>query len=391
MKPTTRRTIRYLAASAALAVFAGCSNAPAPHAETSPATPAPAVQTHPAALDEIHPGPVINAFGEIDGVDRRFTPASNEAAFQHHTAPEEGVDADVTADPAGKWLVFSSTRHQDHPDIYLQRVGGSSVIQLTSDPADDAQPVFSPDGKKIAFASNRSGNWDIYLMDADGRNIEQVTAASSQEMHPSFSPDGTRLAFCALSSHSDQWELWTIDLITHTRKMIGNGLFPAWSPQKGVDRIAFQRPRQRGSRWFSIWTLDLLDGEPRKLTEVAVSNNAACVCPAWSPDGARIAFTTILHPQQADASHKPRDTQDVWIVSADGTGRQRLTAGGNVNLSPFWSSDNRVYFISDRTGSENVWSVQVDTSRAPVNAGAPANSDKSPAAVGNTDTKEVGR
>ena len=119
--------------------------------------------------------------------------------------------------------------------------------------------------------------------------------------------------------------------------MIGFGLFPSWSPDKRVDRIAFQRARQRGSRWFSLWTLDLIDGEARRVTEVAVSSNAAIVSPAWSPDGQKLTFGTIVDPQRS-TNGKSDGQQDVWTVNADGTNKHRLTDGNGTNLSPFWAT-----------------------------------------------------
>ena len=80
--------------------------------------------------------------------------------------------------------------------------------------------------------------------------------------------------------------------------MIGYGLFPSWSPSRDGDRIAFQRPRQRGSRWFSLWTLDLVNGEATRVTEVVLSSNAAVLSPTWSPDGKRLAFATIMEPNK---------------------------------------------------------------------------------------------
>jgi TolB protein len=317
--------------------------------------------------------PIVNIYGELRPAIYRTGQARASASFQQHTSTDEGHDADVVLDPSGRWLAFSSTRHSERADIYLQRVDGSSVIQLTSDPADDVHPCFSADGSKIAFASSRAGTWDIYIMDIDGKNVEQLTSGPPQDLHPSFSPDGSRLVYCSLS-RGDQWELWLLNLQSKERKTLGPGLFPTWSPRRDIDRIAFQRARQRGGRWFSIWTLDLIDGEPRRNAEIAVSSNAAVVSPAWSPDGSHLAFTTILQPARPSDDLLPQ--QEVWIVSADGSGRQRI-AEGNTNLSPFWSVTNRIYFISDRGGQENIWSVRVDPAKtATANISEPQSNSK---------------
>ena len=304
--------------------------------------------------------PVVNVFGEFDGVDRGIAGGAGKSGVQQHTFVSEGYDADVSVDPSGRFLVFSSTRHCEHPEIYVQRVDGTSVTQLTSDTADDAHPTFSPDGKQVAFCSTRSGNWDIYVMDADGRNAVQITNSPSHDIHPSFSPDGTRLVYSAIGSRSNQWELWVADLRTGERRMIGYGLFPTWSPDKSVDRIAYQRARQRGSRWFSVWTCDLIDGEARRTTEVAVSTNSAVIAPSWSPDGRKLAFATVVDPARTVSVKNAEGQQDIWTVNADGTNRRRLTDGNASNLQPFWTVDNRVYFISDRGGNECVWSVRAD-------------------------------
>jgi TolB protein len=300
--------------------------------------------------------PSVNVFGEFDGVERPPQKSVAMGGFQQHTYCDEGYDADAALDPTGKIVAYASTRHSEHTNIYLQRVDGLSVTQLTSEDADDAFPAFSPDGKLIAFSSTRGGNWNLYVMDSDGRNVTQITSGPSQDLHPSFSPDGTRLAYCSMGPRASQWELWIVNLQTNEKKMVGVGLFPSWSPQKDRDVIAFQRARQRGSRWFSIWTMEVSDGEAHSVTEVAVSGNAALVCPAWSPDGQRLAFSTIVSPSHIDG-RKPQGQQDVWTVNSDGTNRHRLTDGNGINASPFWGVDGRVYFVSDRGGTECVWST----------------------------------
>lgn len=311
-----------------------------------------------ATDDPADPKPqTLNVFGEMTGArpDKKFR-GRLDGAFQQHTFCDEGYDTDASVDPTGKWIVFASTRHGEHPRLYLQRVDGQSVTQLTGENADDAYPTFSPDGKSIAFCSTRTGTWQVYVMDTDGRNVTQVTAGPGHCVRPSFSPDGTRLVYGSLGGRSGQWELWVANLATGEKKMVAYGLFPSWSPDKTVDRIAFQRARQRGSRWFSLWTLDLIDGEARRVTEVVASTNSAIVAPTWSPDGRKLAFATVVNPDAKGHSGQ----QDVWTVNADGTNRQRLTDGTGVNMGPAWSGDNRVFFVSNRGGTESVWSVKTD-------------------------------
>ena len=310
-----------------------------------------------ASQQDAPPPPSANVFGEVPGRQTTARASVSEAGFQQHTFIDEGYDNDVSLSPDGRYIVYASTRHSQSTDVYLQKVDGLSVTQLTSDDAEDAFPVFSPDGRNVAFASSRSGSWDIYIMDRSGKKITQVTSGPAQDMHPSFSPDGRRIVYCSLGTRG-QWELWVVDLQSSERKMIGVGLFPTWGPQRTRDVIAFQRARQRGTRWFSLWTLELKDGEASNVTEVAVSTNAAIVSPTWSPDGQRLAFTTIVEPGTVDERGRPTGQQDIWTVDLDGTNRHRLTDGRGINCQPAWSIDGRIYFVSNRGGTECIWSVQ---------------------------------
>jgi len=379
-KTVSRKVLRGCIASIGLgALCAGCScevicrPLGGKYAKTSPTADVTALRTSPRAENVVHWGgqgsgtPVVdpgdvNVFGEMRGVKAGVVRAAGDANFQQHTHIDQGFDADVAIDPTGKWMVFASTRDNDHTNLYSQRVDGAAVVQLTTGANDDAHPSVSPDGRQIAFASTRAGSWQIFVMDADGKNVTQITTGGMQAIHPTWSPDGTRLAFSALGGRSNQWELWTVNLQTNEKRMIGYGLFPSWSPSRDGDRIAFQRPRQRGSRWFSLWTLDLVNGEATRVTEVVLSSNAAVLSPTWSPDGKRLAFATIMEPNK-ELAPKSKGRTDIWIVNGDGTDRQRITDGTGTNLMPYWGADNRLYFISDRGGAECVWSARAEPSR----------------------------
>ena len=275
------------------------------------------------------------------------------------TFTSEGADFDPEIDPTGQFVIFASTQHRTTSDLYIKRVGGTAVTQLTNDPADDMMPAFSPDGQRIAFTSNRSGNWDIYLMDVDGGAPVQLTRDASQDTHPSFSADGSKLVYSSYSVQSGQWEMVVIDVDNPaTKHYIGPGLFPQWSPTS--NQIVFQRPRQRGTRWFGIWIADVQNGEVLRPTEIAASANAATITPAWSPDGKFVAFSTVVDPD-ADKSNVP-PVADLWIVSKDGADRAKLTHGQFANLQPAWSVDGSIYIVSNRAeiGVENIWSIRAD-------------------------------
>ena len=302
-------------------------------------------------------GKTVNVFGEFNGRAGKGRLAM-DPSLQQVTFPETGYDTSPGVSPTSRAVVFSSTRGGDQAQLFVQRPGSPAVIQLTDAAGESAQPSFSVDGTRIAFSSNRSGNWHLYIMDADGRHLTRVTEGPSQDMHPSFSPDGAKLVYCSLSPASDQWQIWTIDIASGVRKALGRGLFPSWSPDRAHNLIAYQKTRAKGSRWFSLWTVELVDDEPVNQSEIAVSANAALVGPAWSPDGKRLVFSAIVEPAET-RNGKPKGEQDVWVCEADGSDRERLTDGNGANLGAWWATDKRIYFVSDRSGQESIWSLPV--------------------------------
>jgi TolB protein len=303
---------------------------------------------------------VMGLYGQLSArPDARVSPMDGPGNVRRVSFTHEGADFDPEVDPTGKFVVYASTRHRTQSDIYIKAIDGNAITQLTSDPAADMMPTFSPDGRQIAFASERSGNWDIYVMEARGGQAVQITDSPAHEIHPSFSPDGTQLVYSTLSQASGQWELVVVDLAnTATKKYIGSGLLPNWSP---VDnRIVFQRARQRGTRWFSIWTLTYENGEAHSPTELAASDNAACITPDWSPDGKHVVFCTVINPQYDDG--RSPTYADLWVMEEDGSNRSRLTHGQFTNLQPDWSRGGSIFFVSDRGGEglENVFALRAD-------------------------------
>lgn len=321
----------------------------------------------------------INVFGELGAQQVAFTSTEPPPRFLQHTSPAEGNDTQVVLDSGGTRMLFSSTRTGGTSDLFVQPVSGGPAVQLTDHPADDAFGAFSPDGRQIAFASTRNGTWDLFLMNVDGTGVTSLTRGEGHEIQPSFSPDGTLLAYCAAPKQGGNWEIRLLNIQTGASRTITQGLFPRFSPTEL--RIVFQRARQVGSRRFSIWTVDLVNGEPTGLTEVAASSNAAIVSPAWSPCGNFVTFCTILQPEGGSGESR----QDVWTCRLDGSDRQRVTDGASVAAAPWWGPDGRIYFVSKRgADSEAVWSAAVDVGSMLVNGPSP--SDATPAV--HTSTRE---
>lgn len=335
-----------------MSVLAGCAPEPAPQ-------PVQVVQAPPRPMLAAARDRDITMFGELPL--RGETPyiATGATALRQHTFAEEGADFDPDVDSSGRQLVFASTRHTGKPNLYVKSVDGMAVTQLTSSSASDVEPAFSPDGRRVAFASDRSGNWDIWIVGLDGQQPVQVTQGPANQVSPSWSPDGRSLVYCSLPPNGGQWELWVTDATAGaTRKFIGYGLFPEWSPVGNT--ILYQRARQRGSRWFSIWKLELIDGEPRYPTEIASSAAHAMILPTWSADGTQVSYcavTAAAMPLEAGGLSPMADQADIWVVNADGRGRTQLTDGLGACFSPTWSSDGRIHCIRRRGGLENIWSL----------------------------------
>jgi len=311
------------------------------------------------------PGPShvqMDIYGDLRGLETVPFEDQPLSSLTQHSFCNEGGDFDPDLSADGLWIVLSSLRHAPNPDLYIKRVNGSTVTRLTSDPASEIQPAFSPAGDKVAYAGNRANNWDIWVVGVDASNPVQLTSGPANDIHPSWSPDGKYIAYCSLGPRSKQWELWVVDVQTPSiKKFIGYGLFPEWCPEASIPKIAYQQARYRGSQWFSVWTIDLIDGEAKYPTEIVTSAQHACICPDWSPDGSRLTYGTVgsaLYEPQQQPQPAMSSGQDIWIVDLDGRNNLKLTNADAANFSPTWGPDQKVYFCSDRSGIENIWSVK---------------------------------
>jgi Tol biopolymer transport system component len=226
-------------------------------------------------------------------------------------------------------------------------VNGSGVVRLTNNTADDLHPVWSPDGSRIAFASDRDGNFNIYTMSADGSDLVRLTDDSVDYVFPTWSSDGSQIA--CVSSQEGNADIYlmkadgsNLTRLTHTASV--DEWAPDWSPDGTL--IAFSADQGSDEH---ICVVDI-DSEDRTCL---TSDQAWDAYPAWSPDGKRIAFQTTR-----DGSH-----WELAVMNADGSDLRRLsTTGGEVglyskkrsNMHPIWSPDgSRVFFTRQVTSEES--------------------------------------
>ena len=223
----------------------------------------------------------------------------------------------------------------------------SNFQRLTDIPGEENFPSLSPDGKQFVYASPRLGNWDIYLQRTGGSLSLNLTRDCLQDdTQPSLSPDGSRIVF---HSERDGGGLFLMESTgENPRRISARGYLPAWSPDSR--RIVYSSdtfivPSARGAPLSRLHILDLSDGSERSLkTDDAIQPN-------WSPHGDRIAYWGL-----SAGGHR-----DIFTVAASGGPPVPVTADDAIDWYPVWSPDGgRLYFLSDRGGTMNIWRVAID-------------------------------
>jgi Tol biopolymer transport system component len=142
-------------------------------------------------------------------------------------------------------IVFASDRGTSNKyNLYVIDPNGGEATQLTKDGGNNLNPSWSPDGKRIAFNSDRSGNNDIYIMDADGSNVKRITTNPAADFDPSWGPDG-RIAF--VSERGMSPDIFIMNVDGTGQKQLTNNKWDDFRPCLGVDgKIVFQSRRDEG-------------------------------------------------------------------------------------------------------------------------------------------------
>lgn len=189
-------------------------------------------------------------------------------------------------------------------DVYVMRHAAPPVNLTANSTADDWQNEFSPDGKWLAFRSERNGG-GIYLMNPNGGNVKRLTSAG---FNPTWSSDGAEIAYSSAQVVAD----------------------PAFRPVRGT-----------------LFAIKVATGERRILYALGDA-----VQPRWSPSGQRIAFWGF---------RSQGGQRDIWTISASGADAVAVTNDAATDWNPVWSPEGRfLYFASDRGGTMEIWRVGIE-------------------------------
>jgi TolB protein len=278
--------------------------------------------------------------------------------------PIARVSATAPATTGGK-IAFVSDR-DGNPEIYVMNADGSGQRNLTLSPAFEGAPAWSPDGRRIAFTSDRDGGTTgIYLMNADGSGLERLTRnlRTVDDLSPTWSPDGRRIAFVR-TRRGGSPEIYVMDADGSQQRRLARSLAPriayagaagpagelAWSPNGR--KIAFQSPRDDNKSEIYVMNAD---GTGRQ--RLTVSPETYDGVPAWSPDGRRIAY-----------ARGDNTAEELYVMNADGSEQKKVTPY-SVSLAyaftePSWSPDGRriAFWKRDRAQNKDIYVVNVDGS-----------------------------
>ena len=193
----------------------------------------------------------------------------------------EGTNIAVAISPDGKRVAFDLQGRL----WTMPREGGTATV-LTDLITEARQPVWTPDGQRIAFQSYRDGTWHIWSVAKDGRDLRQHTSGPYDDREPDFA-DARTLVFS--SDRSGNYDLWRLDLVTGVMEQLTSSLGDDFAPvvHRPSGAIAYVSTRADGP---GIWTRSA-DGTHAKWAAVA----GAAAGTAWSPDASRVSFTLIAN------------------------------------------------------------------------------------------------
>ena len=286
---------------------------------------------------------------------------------------DSGLTMSPALSPDGKLIAYASDREgAGNLDIWVQPVAGGAPVRLTKDESDDYAPAFSPDGQTLAYRSEREGG-GIYAVPVTGGAPRKIAAYGRR---PKFSPDGKWIAYWVGTESGDNTGVFMVPgagkiFVAAASGGVARELcsefaaagYPIWTPDGKHLLFLGNRDRNFYHADTMDWWVAPVDGGPT--VEAGLSGalkglgfaSASWAPEAWTPDGQGVLMS---------ATHA--DTRNIWRVPISPNGwrisgvPQRLTFGTATDSQPSLAG-NQVVFAS-QTGSLNIWSLPLDANRA---------------------------
>ncbi|MEO8457241.1 MAG: hypothetical protein ABI559_05455 [Chloroflexota bacterium] len=246
-------------------------------------------------------------------------------------------------------IVFDSDR-TGAEQIYRIPNNGGTAIPLT-DAGRNYSAVWSPDGTRIAFVSERDGNAEVYVMNADGSGETRRTTNDGQDSGPAWSADGQKIVFLRRTEPTDI-ELWIVNASggANPQMLIGSSgvdTMPSFSPDG--TKIAYGH-NDPGENDTDIFVADADGSNPMRITD----NDTPDYNPNWSPDSSQIVY--MCDPGDAN--------REICVVDAGGGTPQQLTNNAPISDedAAFSPDGTRIVFYSDRPDTDTFGIYTMDTS-----------------------------
>lgn len=307
----------------------------APPEELAAAPPAGPLPRRAEPFERVASGTLVFQ-SDVQGRPKIFSLDVGSGQVRQVTSGADWRDESPRWSPDGEWVAFTSNRahygaspEQGTPDldVYVMRADGSAVRRVTTDPGNDHDPSWMPDGQSIVFSSDRASRGDLYRVHlADGRTDRLTTNFVGRAIMPAVSPDGVKVAFAAQTLRVGafwNFQVHLLDVATGRTEPVpasGGACWPSWS-RDGQELFNVQLEREPSA----IQRRDLGTGA---VTLAHANPTLWSYYPRVSPDGQWLVVS--LSPE-----HHEGENWDLALVStSDPSRRVPLTTGaGNDRLA----------------------------------------------------------
>jgi len=260
------------------------------------------------------------------------------------TARNETIE-DLDVSPDGRWLAFDSDR-SGNAELYVMPAAGGEARQITTDPAGDYSPDWSPDGRRILFHSLRGGTRDIYTVDADGTGLHRWTSAPTEELDPDWGADGETVLYEVFGETDigPQHGFATLRLVDGASPefLAADGDFAHWS----LDGKAIAYHAHEGIRVRRVET----GAETLLVSKAADGSEPFYV--AWSPDGRRLYYLTRSASGWTIRSVAATGGRSTVLVTFDDPTRQQTKYG--------FCTDGKMFYFTLGSPESDIYAADLE-------------------------------